>query len=525
MIRMKRAIWIDIFVVCLVSLMSFTVVSLGTEAQTTLGPQTAAAAGAVTAESPDHVPQTDLPGLNIDIFVSQADTYLDYFRKLALDLSDEFAYAVKVRTRPLDEGCSGDDRSCDREMMNLEICLNKLGPDRTSAFFHCYEQQVAGTPRDKCLDTVGIPLSEVKDCLASHYPTEVLDLNRSDRQKFADRRLPLIVINNTPYNGQLTYFELKRAICQQLTTAPSACESLPECLSHSDCFRQGQLSLCENAGTAQARCVYSTPQSVPLTVIIPEPGHFTNQNDIIKLNERNFPGTMVQHVSEATPEGQALIRKYDISLLPAYIFDPAIEEAYHFKTFREGFYRQGDRLLFKPERVGATVFCSRKRVRGRIEIVLSSHSVKAMRILHSLLDIPAQERAKLDLKLYYIFPETKGQDLPPGFRKAEMEEDLRQLLIYHDFPQQFHCYIKAWLTNFRTTYWDELCLSCELDPVMIKELATGERGRQLFRNNQADLERLPIRVDHDMLIVLENRELVWPADEFNLKELLTKVTR
>ncbi|MBN2384355.1 hypothetical protein JXQ70_15870 [bacterium] len=464
--------------------------------------------------------------IELDLLITYSDRYLGFYVGLFGDMQAAFPNVLKARIRFMPEECGPADQNCSNEIMKIGLCLQNRDYELFRQFCVCQAEQIIGTPTSHCLEQIGLSAAELQACLKSGLVPAELAENQALRQAYPDQNLPLVLLNGEPFKERQTRIELERAICR-LVTGPlsyESCRELPACLSHAECQQPGLLGMCEHAGTPEAHCIYKEPIAVPLTLIIPEPGYFTNQVEIMDLNYRNFPGIQLRELTENSPEAQALIKKYEITVLPAYLFGESIEQTYRFSTFRDGFYRKHDLLLFSPDRVGATVFCRRPREEKTLQLVLNSYSKPALELLLDLLTQPISIRDAIKLKVNYSFRYDQNGWKADETTRAADEESLRQMIIAHEFPQQFPCYLEAWLNNFGTTYWTDLCYRCSLDPWRVRDLATGPKGRELLQETIRAQQLLPLKPVRTILLI-ENREIVRTDTPFNPEKLLQQMLR
>lgn len=406
------------------------------------------------------------------------------------------------------------------------LCLQSIDRDKSVKYLKCRQEGILGTPWKKCLEKAGISLDALNECIASKIPSLLIKRSHYIKQRYENISSPLIFINKQAYTGRMNPLQIRQAICQELHDSSTfPCNKIPECFSNKDCYREKVVSICSNAGTEEAKCVYYKAVSVPLTVIVPSSSFRSNQRKIIKITRQNFPGIAPKYVSASSKLGLKLLKKYDIKLIPAYIFEPSIKKTYHFDAFKNGFYLQKNKFLFQPARVGSSIIWNRKLKKHNIAVFFRPFSEKAILLLHDLHFFLS--RSKIDFHYTYNFICLTNRDGKVVFQdgKMEKEETFRELAILNHYPNFFKRYIFNRFENFDTTYWDDVIIRTGLDPKEIKKIAISKETKKYFWDNLAKIKELPMLFNGDFFLLINNKEIIVPRDESDLEQLLSRLER
>lgn len=101
------------------------------------------------------------------------------------------------------------------------------------------------------------------------------------------------------------------------------------------------------------------PITVQLTIVNdPDCGTECDTTRIVGITENVFPGVQVTEVDSNSEEGKALIEKYEIIFLPAYILSGNIIEAENYERNSMVFEKRDDRYVIKADISGATYYAN-----------------------------------------------------------------------------------------------------------------------------------------------------------------------
>ncbi|MCK4859084.1 MAG: hypothetical protein KAS87_00825 [Candidatus Omnitrophica bacterium] len=123
---------------------------------------------------------------------------------------------------------------------------------------------------------------------------------------------------------------------------------------------------------------------------------------------------------------------------------------------------------------------------------------------NTFIEIKKQLKDKLNFNLYFIADENKGK-----FRslhgQAEVEENIRQLIIKKHFPENFFDYLKSRNTDYRSSEWKSHSVLAGLEPKEVEELVKKE-GERIFRENIKKARELEVKASPVIFINGEKYE-------------------
>jgi len=213
-----------------------------------------------------------------------------------------------------------------------QLCAKSYYPDGYLKFIACQNKDMANvdTNWESCASGLGMDTSKLKSCLESD---EGKDLLRTSMQRTMQRGAtgsPTIYIADVPYSGQRDAASFQREICK--SSEHPECGSIPKCAVDADCTEQtSKDGYCINPGAANAACEYKDPVVVNYVILNDKNCASCDTSRIVQVNQQLFLGGKPRLVDVSTEEGKALVQKYKITVVPAYIYESAITTAKSWK--------------------------------------------------------------------------------------------------------------------------------------------------------------------------------------------------
>ncbi|OQA91555.1 MAG: hypothetical protein BWY26_00882 [Elusimicrobia bacterium ADurb.Bin231] len=202
---------------------------------------------------------------------------------------------------------------------------------------------------------------------------------------------------------------------------------------------------------------------------------------------KSFQTLKVEKFAPSSKEGKALIKKYDIDFLPAYIFNNKVEELSNFNELSEDkklIKLSDSNYLYAPgARPG--IYTKRKKTYNTLEIITTSNNLNYVKVMNKLLPLYKEGKISKDIKISVNFMEqmlnvpptssmgqlaAAGGVLPPDPNQPEFDEAKRQLYIQKYHPDKFMDYLLLRGQNIYTTYWENNLLRAGLNDQDIKKM-------------------------------------------------------
>jgi len=248
----------------------------------------------------------------------------------------------------------------------VQLCAKSYYPDNYKwfKFILCQNKDAANVDTNwaTCAQENGMDSNKLKTCLEGDEGKNLLrdSLNRASARQA--RGSPTMFIGDVAYNGGRDAASFQSAICKY--SKSSACANLPKCTADTDCTEQPtKEGTCVNPGAANAACTYADPVSVDLTILNDAKcGTACDTTRIMQVSQQLFLGVKPKLVDVNSAEGKALVEKYKIEIVPAYIFGKSVVETKSWKdnaNLQSAFEQVSDggyKLL--DEATGATYFVS-----------------------------------------------------------------------------------------------------------------------------------------------------------------------
>lgn len=245
----------------------------------------------------------------------------------------------------------------------VQLCAKSYYPDKYVNFITCQNKDVqnVGTNWLTCAQENGMDSDKLKKCLESD---EGVGLMRTSLQRTMVRGAtgsPTIYINDISYQGQRDSLSFQRAICKY--SKHPACAEIPKCAADEDCTEQtGKEGYCINPGKQDSECEYKDPVVVNYVILNDKACTSCDTTRIVEVSQQLFLGGKPRLVDINTDEGKALVKQYNVEVLPVYIFDASVTQTKSWTTIPDlkGVFDQltDGKYKLKDEVTGAAYFVS-----------------------------------------------------------------------------------------------------------------------------------------------------------------------
>jgi predicted DsbA family dithiol-disulfide isomerase len=268
----------------------------------------------------------------------------------------------------------------------VQLCAMKYYPDNYQyvKFIVCQNKDAANvdTNWQACAQENGMDFAKLKTCLEGDEGKNLLRASMQRAQARQASGSPTIFIGDAAYSGQRDSLSFQTAICK--FSKSSVCTGLPKCASDADCTEQPTKDgYCINPGKENAACEYREPMKVDYIILNDAKcGTACDPANIVQVTQQLFLGAKSRLVDVNSEEGKALVEKYNITVVPAFIFDKGVEQTKSWinqpdlKTAFELVGDNGDKYKILDEATGATYFVSaeaRKAYYDAIGVILSDN--------------------------------------------------------------------------------------------------------------------------------------------------------
>lgn len=176
----------------------------------------------------------------------------------------------------------------------VQLCARQYNPESFLDLVLCMNEDPSKIPGnwESCSNKLGLDAEAISTCYEGDEGKELLTKSIANADSRGASASPTIYVGGTSYSGARGELDFKRAFCNGFEKRPAACADIPE------------------------------PVRVDVTVINDVNCPSCDTSGIIAPTKNFFPGAVITEVDMS--EAQDLIEKYDIEVLPAYIFDAAV---------------------------------------------------------------------------------------------------------------------------------------------------------------------------------------------------------
>jgi hypothetical protein len=390
------------------------------------------------------------------------------------------------------------------EMMWLAV--KNLYPTRWFEFIKAIADSSKTT--EITLKKMGISQAEIDKWIASNGVSQLTGhYLRSDRVNI--KASPTLLINNSPYEKQLTLDRLLKNRCEG-GEKKKYCDSLPECVDNSDCKQKGKLGKCENK-----KCVFADAVKFTFTVVVPDSARQKPEDMVITTTEDLFAGVTIEKVTMSSQKGNELINRYQPDALPFYLFAKDVKQAYNFEQIEKGLIEKKDGLFFKKGIVRSNFFFRRAEEKGKIVLFIDPFFKDISGILNALQKDTSFYNKVTVLPMFYDDPQKDLWGTEEGFRH---EEALRWLTMDKFFGDKAKKYLTEYSKSPGSSYWFRI-----LDGISIPSdtfITTLRANSDALMEHWKLLLQLSIR--EPVVVLFDNRETAIAGSRSAFEALVGK---
>lgn len=388
------------------------------------------------------------------------------------------------------------------EMMWLAV--KNLYPSRWFEFIKTIADSSKTT--EIILKKMGIAQAEIDKWIASNGVSQLAGhYLRSDRVNI--KASPTLLINNTPYEKQLTLDRLLKNSCEG-SEKKKYCDSLPQCIDNSDCKQKGKLGKCEDR-----KCIYVDAVKFTFTVVVADSARQKPEDMVIATTEDLFAGVTIEKVTMSSQKGKELISRYQPDALPFYLFGKDVKLAYNFEQIEKGLIEKNNGLFFKKGIVRSNYFFKRAVENGKIILFIDPFFKDISGILSSLQKDTVLYNKITVMPMFYDDPQKDLWGTEEGFRH---EEALRWLIMNKFFNDKTKKYLTEYSKSPGNSYWFRI-----LDGISIP---SDTFVSTLRANSDALMEHwkklLQLSIHEPVVMLFNNRETVIAGNKNEFEALI-----
>ena len=274
-------------------------------------------------------------------------------------------------------------------------------------------------------------------------------------------------------------------------------------------------SQCENAATAQAKCIYVPQSMVHVTVIRPRSCRTCHVEGVISALQKVFGSVTVGFLSEDDPKAIAAIKEFKMTMLPAYLLDKKAEENEAFPIFKSSVDEGASGYMLKPGSAGVSYFLGRDIIAKRLDVFFD-FSYPQLSQLFGVLKAFHEKHGDISIQYHFLaIQDTDGTFISKG-DISEVEEFKRDACIDALYPKMFLDYLICRAAQKESSWWDVCARQAGFDPLKVKERVFSKQGKEDF------VERIrltkELQVATGPTFVIDNKEVFGIVNAPTLEE-------
>lgn len=328
------------------------------------------------------------------------------------------------------------------------------------------------------------------------------------RPSWQARRLGKLSL--TVDDGKIIAYNLEELrLSDQLKDDPAIQKVLPACFSDADCKKEGLIGACSNAGTLEAKCLYSQPKKIASWVIVPEDCRVCKTEPVISFLKKQFPGLDIAYLHYPGQEAEKIIKDTGIKFLPAYLLSRDIDSQAGFAQIKNDVEEKNDYYLLSPRISGIAYFLDREKIEGRLDLFISLHAKDTAVLL---------DQIKSARPALHFLAVKQGNGFEALRGNPEVEEYLRCVCAQKHYPDKFWDYLSCRAKNIGSSWWEDCAGDFNIEKM--RSCARSAEGVSLLEENISLNKELQIMLGPTYL--LDNQQ-IFSSNGVPSKEELDRI--
>ncbi len=385
-----------------------------------------------------------------------------------------------------------------------QLLLQADYPEAYRAYLVCRARQGPGGLWQACAAAVGVDSTELARRAAGPRGETLFRANIRHANELGVHLSPTLYVNGQEFLGDLEPIAVSRQLCRDRSDHAD-CAQVPVCGSDADCAAPaGQFALCRDPDTPNARCVAYDPVPFDLTVVQATACRACSTEAFLGATRELFPGGRVRHVPSVSAEGTALMRRYGIEALPAYLFSASFGQHPRFARVASMVRPVPDGFVLLPRVESLTYWPGRPRRPGGLDLFLPVWA----------LDLEAGFvrlwKGDPGLVRVHVLPGKSAPTELPG-------ELARRVCLAAEQPAAYRTYVLTQDTT-RDAPWQTAARAAGVDLTRLQQCLASGRGQVWLAQSQAMADSLALTPDNPAAL-LGNRLLARRVLPARLAEL------
>ncbi|MDD4182611.1 MAG: hypothetical protein PHT53_02165 [Candidatus Omnitrophica bacterium] len=318
------------------------------------------------------------------------------------------------------------------------------------------------------------------------------------------------IANIETKNNKISKFDFKKEkLALSVKENTEVKKIIPACFKDNDCQkREGLAASCQNQGSNAAACLYVEPNRIEALLITDTSCSFCVTDVTQNLLKEIFLGINFKVIDYKEPQAKELIKKYNITTLPAFILPQEIKKEKEFPKLTKFTDEKDGKFLLKPQLSGLFMLLNRKETSSRIDYFVNLYEPSMLSVLNDLASFCKKENIKLDV--HFFLTETSTYGYP--------KEEIRMALaVKKAAPDKFLEYIAKRLTDIKNTSWADSLEALHIDYNKIKETAKSKNLDKMIDDNDKLISEL--NINYGNAILVNNNKIFAIIDKVKPEDL------
>jgi len=175
--------------------------------------------------------------------------------------------------------------------------------------------------------------------------------------------------------------------------------SLIACQSDDDCGSEGKkIGVCSNPGQESAECTFVEDAEIKLTVLNSQNCFNCQTSRVVSILKNLYPNLDTEEIDFETNEGQAIANGFNVKVLPAYILNSTLTDAYNYEKFSSAFNNKYGNFVMKDTVANSNYYFEREEIPNKLDLLLQSGQEASLRAEENLEEFLRVFEGKVNLE-------------------------------------------------------------------------------------------------------------------------------
>jgi hypothetical protein len=179
---------------------------------------------------------------------------------------------------------------------------------------------------------------------------------------------------------------------------------IPVCTTDIECQKPGYIGTCLSPSTKEANCSYELETPINITIITSKKCALCDIDRMRNTLSLLYQGASFSVIDSEDELAKELISKFNIDVLPAYIFDRSVEETKRFlsntSSTKETMIKRGNYYMLTPLAAGSTYFFKNDEDKNRAMLFIDPYSSTSHQAFKNLVELKKKRLFEINIKYY-----------------------------------------------------------------------------------------------------------------------------